>query len=284
MGRWPAPAGPVPPKPRSAGTAVSAGVLALITALLYGGYSLLAMVAMLNRAGPEDAMWFGVAVVGNLLAVVGAILLFAEKRSSVVVLLAACVVIAGSSVLLATLPIKSFLSTDDPHDPRMLIHLICILPAAVIALLVLLPSTRRYLSSDRGAHTGYPAAPVAPMPPDPTGKAMAIGGSVCGLLLGLIMLSVVLDTGLGYVDILFLLQAIGVILAVVGGLVTFGRKWAGGLLLAVGGGISLGMVLLALFRGGGGEIDFRSAIFLLSAIGAVTLPLLPPTKRYLRTG
>lgn len=118
--------------------------------------------------------------------------------------------------------------------------------------------------------------------PNPAGQAMAIGGAVSGFVLGLILLSVWLDVGVAATMALDVLpQVIGVLLAVVGAAVALGRKWSGGLLLAIGGGICLAYILVALFRSDG-ESDFRGVIFLLASIGALVLPLLPPARAHLR--
>jgi len=273
---------PVPAAPRrrkNAGTAVAAGILGLLTALIYGGYGLLAAVIGFGERGLGEAAYFLIPAVAGVAALAGAILLFAEKAASVPLLLGSSVLFTIGSVVLAFVPIPGYLSTDDPHDPRMLIHLVGILPVAIIALLVLLPSTRRYLAGEPGSVPGQPM-PVAA--PNPAGQAMAIGGAVSGFVLGLILLSVWLDVGVAATMALDVLpQVIGVLLAVVGAAVALGRKWSGGLLLAIGGGICLAYILVALFRSDG-ESDFRGVIFLLASIGALVLPLLPPARAHLR--
>lgn len=285
-GYLPPPTGYGPPaaprKRKNAGTAVTAGILALLTALIYGGYGLAATIRMVFEEGAPEGALFVVLLVAGLLALAGAILIFAEKAVGGILLLVSSGLFTLGSVLLAVVPVPDFLGEGDGNDPRMLFHLIGILPVAVITLLVLLPATRRYLANEPVPAQHHPPMPIAP--PHPAGKPMAIGGAVCGFLLGVILLSIWLDVGIAATMGLDVLpQVIGVLLAVVGGFVTLGRTWSGGLLLAIGGGICLLMILIALFRAGS-EADFRSVVFLLASIGALTLPLLSPTRAYLRAG
>jgi hypothetical protein len=273
----------MPPAPRRrkiAGTAVSAGILALLTALIYGGYGLLAIfVVVADRGLPKGWLFLPVAV-GGVLAFTGAILIFMEKAAAAVYLLVASGLFIVGSLLLSFVPFPEYL--DGPNDPRMLIHLVGILPALIIGLLVLLPATRRSLRTSR--QQGFPMPAPGPLPTDPVGRALAVAGSVCGFLLGLVLISVVLDVGvLGILDLSVLPQVISVILAVVGAFVVLGRKWTGGLLLAIGGGASLAYILIALFRFDG-ETDFRGVVFLLASIGALACPLIPATRDYLRAG
>lgn len=284
---------PVPPrKRRNAGTAVAAGIVALFTALVYGGYGLLAMIVVASDAAGGKAAIFGVVVVGGVLAVVGAIMIFSERVAARIVLLVACLTLTVGSVLLAVVPIPGFLR-DGADDPRMLLHLVGILPALVIALLVLLPSTGRYLTdkAEPEQQPGYPQQPgspqqmVATAPVTAAGKALAIAASVCGLLLGVILLTIVADAGFTPLEAFEgILQFLGTIMAVVGACVAFARKWSGGLVLAIGGGTALTGTLIILLRANTIEMDFRGWMFLLSSIGALVLPLLPPARNYLRSG
>jgi hypothetical protein len=267
-----------PPRRRkNAGTAVTAGILGLLTALIYGGYGLLATIVMVDK-GVAEGWLFAIPLVAGVVALTGSIMVFAEKSVGGVLLLVASGLFTVGSALLAVVPIPDYLNRG-PDDPRMLLHLVGILPVAIITVLVLLPSTRRYLASEPDPVPGQPM-PVAA--PNPAGQAMAIGAAVCGFILGLILLSIWIDVGVApTLGLDVLPQVLGVLLAVVGGAVALGRKWSGGLLLAIGGGVCLAYILVALFRTDG-ETDFRGVVFLLASIGALVLPLLPPTRTYLR--